>query len=694
MLTILPEPLLREYRARRMARIAFWVVAYGAGLWIAGRFNRSVPALLWFIFWIGFIPSVGYYFARLVGFIRERKLWRLRRRLIVTYLFIAVVPILLILILVGVGAFIINGQFAAFLVALRLSDEFDQLRQLNRVVAHEVHQDSSSSPQLLLDRLQRFYLAELSEHAASYPGLEVAIRAGNLERAFRLDGNPLVKRATVPAWLQEEEFAGIVMDGDELELRAVDRGQTPVGAITVTLSMPFTPELLDLVGAGIGPVGVIIPQERKLAPPSRVPEPSFQLRTSRGEYVQTATVRSKSIELPQPAGWFDFTVLGGSSLEPVVWGGEKEEQLATPVVVYTSSRILTLNRQLFATLGEFSAVYVTAFLAVAMLFLIIELFALIIGVQLTRSMTTTVDKLYGATERVKAGDLSHRISLPARDQLSALGEAFDGMTASVQRLLRESKEKSRLESEIAIAREVQAQLFPRSAPVVPGLVLYGICKPASAVSGDYYDFLKLAGSRVGLALGDVSGKGISAALLMAAIRSALHAQFYDGLARQGLSDAVPISTAEVVARLNRQVFESSPIEKYATFFFALYDDGTRKLTYTNAGHWPPVLLRRGGVEHLKTGGTAVGLFSPLTYEQAEIQLWPGDLLLAFTDGITEPENSYGEEFGEGRLLEVARRALSSPPEVLVEEICRSVTEWTGSPELQDDMTVLVAKVAG
>jgi sigma-B regulation protein RsbU (phosphoserine phosphatase) len=140
-----------------------------------------------------------------------------------------------------------------------------------------------------------------------------------------------------------------------------------------------------------------------------------------------------------------------------------------------------------------------------------------------------------------------------------------------------------------------------------------------------------------------------------------------------------------------QIYESTPREKYVTFFFAYYDAATRKLTYTNAGHLPPVLFRHGRIERLKVGGTVVGLFSPLTYEQADIQLEPGDLLLAFTDGITEPENTYGEEFGEARVLEVARRALNSPPDVLAEEIYRSVSDWTGSPELQDDMTLLVAK---
>ncbi len=317
--------------------------------------------------------------------------------------------------------------------------------------------------------------------------------------------------------------------------------------------------------------------------------------------------------------------------------------------------------------------------------------ALLIGIRMTRSMTRTVDTLYDATERVKAGDFSYRTHFPPHDQLTALGEAFDSMTASVERLMQESQERLRLQSELDIAREVQRQLFPQSVPRVPGLDLYGVCKAARSVSGDYYDFLKLDEHRVGLVLGDVSGKGISAALLMAAIQSALRAQFYDGLAAARNSTLTQFSTARVVDRLNRQIYANTPLEKYVTFFFAVYDARTRNLSYTNAGHLPPLLFRDGKIERLRTGGTVVGLFPSATYEVGEIRLEPNDLLLAYTDGITEPENTYGEEFGESRLLEVMRGMLNASPEVLVTEIYRSVNEWTGSPELQDDMTMLLAR---
>jgi len=197
---------------------------------------------------------------------------------------------------------------------------------------------------------------------------------------------------------------------------------------------------------------------------------------------------------------------------------------------------------------------------------------------------------------------------------------------------------------------------------------------------------------VGIVLGDVSGKGISAALLMAAIQSALRAQFYDSFVSRGIGEARPVSTAEVIARLNLQLYENSPVEKYVTMLFSVFDARTRRLSYTNAGHLPPVLFRGGKIERLRAGGTVVGLFPDAEYEQAELELKPGDTLLAFTDGLTEPRNAFDEEFGEERLLKAVQKARGVPPEALVEEICRSVSDWTGSPELQDDMTLLLAWV--
>ena len=684
------ELLLHEYRMHRLARFTAWVLAYGSVLWVADLLTRAggVLGLFWFVFWVCALVSGVYYLVRLLRFIRSRVLWRLRRRLIVAYILIGVVPISLILLLVLLGAFIVNGQFAAFLVVLKLHDHFDEIEQVNRVVLNEARYGGEKSPPAMLAGIQKFYLTEVISYTKSYPGLVITLHLGNETRSFLLDGKPADNPAGVPSWVKGNEYANIVLDHGQLALRSVERTATPAGNLTLVLSQPFTPELLDLVGEGIGPLGVVVtrPVEPGVAENARI-----SMKTPQGFYVPNVSMNSKSVKLPDPMNLFDFRVFGASSLDPVIWGGDQEEKSAAPAFVYVSSRIGALNRPLLAQLGEFLKVYVDLFKAVAIIFLLIEGAALIIGIRMTRSMTRTVDTLYDATERVKAGDFSYRTHFPPRDQLTALGEAFDSMTASVERLMQESQERMRLQSELDIAREVQRRLFPQSAPKVPGLDLFGVCKAARSVSGDYYDFLKMDEFRVGLVLGDVSGKGISAALLMAAIQSALRAQFYDGLAGGQNSTLTQISTAQVVDRLNRQIYANTPLEKYVTFFFAIYDARTRKLSYTNAGHLPPILFRNGRIDHLRTGGTVVGLFPAMKYEVGEIQLEANDLLLAYTDGITEPENTFGEEFGESRLLEVAKRRLNASPEVLAETIYKSVDEWTGSPELQDDMTLLLAR---
>ncbi|HEV2348672.1 MAG TPA: SpoIIE family protein phosphatase [Terriglobia bacterium] len=686
-----------------MARFAVWVAAYGAALWVVGRTTGTVPGGLWLLFWITFVPTAFYYLYRMVKLFKQKLLWRLRRRLAVTYVFIAVVPIFLILFLVALGTWLVNSQFASYLVASKLRDRAAVLRHLDRVIVHEADHLRLKTPEAMLDELQNFFTSDFREHAANYPGLTLTLRLGSLVRTSSLDPNLQPQPVTIPAWIKDEDFSAIVVDEGKLALRAVDRQQTNKGELIVVLSQPFTPDLLDQVGEGIGPITLLTPHQLNPAAGSQPAQsgpraqgsgsksPNLIFDTDHGRVTEETSIQSKSIAVPAPANRFDYIVYNWATLDPILWGGDAQAERPEAGVFLVTSRYITLDRQLLSTLGQYSGLYWSAFAVVGIVFLIIELVAMVIGFQLTRSMTTTVDKLHEGTKRVQVGDFSYRIGLPARDQLSALGEAFDGMTSSVERLLRESLEKTRLEGELEIAREVQSQLFPQVVPEVPGLQLYGVCKPARMVSGDYYDFLRLGDDRVGLVVGDISGKGISAALLMASIQSALHAQFYDEHEPGILSEKALMSSAGVVGRLNRQLYASTPTEKYATFFYAIYDGATRQLTFTNAGHPPPFYFHRGKIERLETGGTVVGLFGPATYEQAVIQLEPGDMLMAFTDGMTEPENSFGEEFGEDRLLEAAQRASACPPEEMVKEIYRTINDWTGSPELQDDMTLVVAR---
>ncbi|MDE3179743.1 MAG: SpoIIE family protein phosphatase, partial [Acidobacteriota bacterium] len=684
--------LRREYRTHRWARFTFWV-AVSAVITRILEYSFGWPLeSLWVLLLLALIVAGVYYFFRLVRIARRRLLWRLTSRLIVTYIFIAFVPVILILLITGLGAIILNGQFAAYLVHARLQNHFDELKQLNRVVAHEAVHIDTRDPGKLFDDLESFYQDDMKEYSSSYPGLGITLRAQGKARAFFLSGSPMTHPVSEPRWLKGEEWAGFVMNEGKVSLRAVDEEETKAGRLAIILSMPVSPELLNIVGEGIGPVAVF--------PLKFTPEKDSSIDGKKAEVDGISTessVRSDGVALPKSRVFFDFSVHGASALNPVLWDAPKFQEQNNPVLVAVNSRIFTLNEELLGTLGKFSSAPVVVFLVLGAIFLQIELFALVTGVLLTRSITSTVNRLQAATERVKAGDFSHRIDLPAHDQVSALGAAFDTMTASVERLMAESREKLRLESELNIAREVQKQLFPQTAPALPGARMFGECRPARGVSGDYYDFLKLGPGSVGLVLGDVSGKGIYAALLMAGIQSAVRTQLYDGTIHEGGAGTnyrLPLSSAALLGRLNRQVFENTPDSKYATFFYAIYDAARCTLEYANAGHPPPFLFHRKGVSRLDAGGTVLGIFPRVDYQQDVVQLEPGDVVIAYTDGLVEPENSYGEEFGEARLIKLIREAIDSPPEVLAESIYSGVMDWTGGGELQDDMTLLYLKATG
>jgi len=258
-----------------------------------------------------------------------------------------------------------------------------------------------------------------------------------------------------------------------------------------------------------------------------------------------------------------------------------------------------------------------------------------------------------------------------------------------------AREKERLQSEIEIAREVQNQLYPKAVPSARTLRLTAICQPARMVSGDYYDYLRLDDNRLVLSMGDVAGKGISAALLMATLQSSVRAQLRSTVEMAAPSAAPShprhFSTAQLVSELNHHLYTFTAPEKYATFWLGIYEDSTGVLTYTNAGHLPPVLFRNGTPTALDVNGTIVGAFPFSLYEESRIQLLPGDLLVCYTDGITEPENEYGEMFGDERLIELIGKNAERDEDTIASMIMDAVKQWTNSPELFDDMTLMLAR---
>jgi sigma-B regulation protein RsbU (phosphoserine phosphatase) len=257
------------------------------------------------------------------------------------------------------------------------------------------------------------------------------------------------------------------------------------------------------------------------------------------------------------------------------------------------------------------------------------------------------------------------------------------LTAEIAAQIAEREKRQR---ELEIAREVQQRLFPQEYPPVPGLEYTGACRPALEVGGDYYDFLSLSPTELGIAVGDISGKGIPAALLMATLRAFLRAQ----------TIGEEKNLAEMMCNLNALVYESSATNRYATFFFARYNSATNALAYVNAGHNPPMVFRACGrqppeVIRLDTGGPVIGLLPTCTYEQGNITLKKGDVLIAFTDGISEAMNANDQEWGDERLIEAVVSGRMLAPSALISSILAAADAFVGDAPQHDDMTLVVAR---
>jgi sigma-B regulation protein RsbU (phosphoserine phosphatase) len=244
--------------------------------------------------------------------------------------------------------------------------------------------------------------------------------------------------------------------------------------------------------------------------------------------------------------------------------------------------------------------------------------------------------------------------------------------------------REKMNRELEIAREVQERLFPQRHPAVAGIDYCGKCRTALGVGGDYYDFLALPAGRLGVALGDVSGKGISAALLMASLEASLRAE----AARAGGD------VGQMIGRVNQLIYDASAEDRYATLFYAEYDPAQHLLTYVNAGHNAPILLREGCAcaERLdEGGGPVVGLIPECPYRQAAISLNPGDMLVIYSDGISEAMSPELEEWGEERLISAARESTGSCSAEVVAQIMEAAAAHAAGAPQSDDMTLVVVR---
>src|SRR5579864_7747130 len=675
--------------------------------------------------WVSFLSFlvIVLFLILAIRWIKAKALWRLRNRLIVTFVFIGVIPVVMLVVLAILSFYLFAGQFATFVVTTALDSELNSLDAANSAIAHEV-----------AAKLQ----AGANPETTALEGLRRSDRAWTHRRLHAWHDGQIVLNSTpagvasspptLPSYLKGS-FREVVRDHDKLFLRAAETVPVRGGSLTVISSEPFDQHLLQDLAANLGQVtlytGITLRTvnsphapaatqndstlgESSSASPSRPESGQVQVGDKTGTYVLDT---SKPVPayvagtVPSPARALDPQVSFGTSISVVNW--ESGDRL-NPVLISVQTRVSKLYQRLFNSLGDIAPAIEWFLLVVALVFALIEIVAIFIGTRLTRTVTGAVAQLYDGTMHVNRGDFAHRIPVKSNDQVATLATSFNSMTASLQKLIEEQKQKQRLESELAIAKEVQAQLFPQENLELASLEVHGFFRPARTVSGDYYDFLTLDSDRLVLALGDISGKGISAALLMATIHSAVRAYSLqdipvlrepaavgaalgsDVMLASGFR-SLDVSPGALLSLLNHPLYESTPPEKYATLFLGIYNGTERKLTYSNGGHLPPLIMSEdGSIRRLECGGTVVGLFDQRSYEEDSVELRCGEIFLAYTDGVTEPENDFGE-FGEQRLIDLLRENRDLPLPRITEIVTAAVDDWIGASEQPDDVTLVLAR---
>ena len=657
--------------------------------------------------------------------VRRRLLWSLRNKLVLTYLLIGLAPVVLFVTLVLVSGYIAAGQFAIHLADTRLQSELDQLTGLNsldsRLIAEQMSEIAGTQKRLA------FKGASMPLDASMQPRLSPFVDgvAQALDDARAHGKTPL----GLPPWasrLQDGRFRGMVLDGGELYLVAIRQRDLPDGRrFSLISSVEVDRELTRLLGQGLGRVKLIgvatgdttadtepVSAPGRLAIASKSKAPAARAKPLNPVQIQQSSITGGAE--PDPVNVLDLRVQFLSTLPMVDWDTGAKDNAPIEVI----SRPSRLYNALFgASLGgNVTRALRTGLIVLCFLFAIIEALALWMAIRLSKTVTASVTDLYDATQRIDKGDFGHRIKVERDDQMADLNRSFNVMTGSLQRLLKEQKEKERLQNEISIAQEVQANLFPQTITNLPTLELHGVCRPARAVSGDYYDFLLFNEAEdqlgeptgVGIALGDISGKGISAALLMATLHSAVRAYRLasEELLLDGKTSASELemrrlrtngrtelfeSPGRILALLNRHLYRSTQPEKYATLFLAHYDAQSARLTYSNAGQLPPLVLRAdGAIRRLDCGGTVVGLIDGMEYQQETIVMGSGDIMVAYSDGVTEPENDFGD-FGEDRMMEVVRRYRHEPLHVISSQVMQALDAWIGAEEQPDDITLVLAR---
>jgi phosphoserine phosphatase RsbU/P len=639
------------------------------------RFLGDVPDAVFVVNSIATLAlaiAVGVFAWRLFVQIKRRLLWRVRRKLILSYIFIGVIPSLLILVFFLFAGSLVFMNVSAYL----FKDGYETIVENARLSAQAAATEIARNPATAKETIERVHRIR----KPSYPAISLAYIEpdGDRQSIGPWQGLPVPDAA--PAWLRDDVFAGSIgvpikesPGEEELIVRAVvkvgARGAGGVVVVDIPLDEEATHKLHEASGVRL--------------------ENVFDSRVKGSSTAPTATHSGRSSR----SMLFEKSL---SQIDVYDWatGIERSDAVALTYRVRELYNELSNAQALLVGTGgmRLSDALLWVLVLIGVMFLIIEAAALIMGLALARSITSSVHELFMGTERVRQGDFAHRINIESKDQLGELAESFNQMTGSIENLLLTAAEKKRMEEELRIARQIQMSLLPRGPLDFPGISMTALCVPAREVGGDYYDFFHVGDRQLGVLIADVSGKGTSAALYMAELKGLM----------LSLSQ-IYTSPRQLLMEVNRIISENLDTRSFITMTYGVIDLGRGVMTYARAGHTPLVYLRgdksESAAQVLAPSGIVVGLRIPGAtekfadlLEEGRIDLHKGDVLAFYTDGITEAMDSESDLFGDARLSRLIGEHGHLDTADLRERILREIEAFVGGADQHDDMTMVLIKI--
>jgi sigma-B regulation protein RsbU (phosphoserine phosphatase) len=619
---------------------------------------------------VGLAIAVAVFIWRLFVQVKRRLLWRVRRKLILSYIFIGVIPALLILVFFLFAGSLVFMNVSAYL----FKDGYDTIVEDTRLSAQAAATEIARNPVAAAETIQRVHRIRVSK----YPAISVAYLAPDGRTETLGPWKPLPRPQSVPRWIKED-----------------------IASMSLGLPVRDAPGEEDLVvrtvvkvgpGGTGGAVVVDIPLDDQVT--YRLHDTTgVQLENVSNPRAEGAAARTSTAQpiAPSRSVFFERS-LAQVDIRNWETGAVHQDTLALSYRLRELYNHLSTAQSMRVQGMRLSDALMFMLVAIGVLFLIIEAAALIMGLALARSITSSVHELFMGTERVRQGDFAHRINIESRDQLGELADSFNQMTGSIENLLLTAAEKKRLEEELRIARQIQMSLLPRGPLDFPGISMTALCVPAREVGGDYYDFFHVGDRQLGILIADVSGKGTSAALYMAELKGLMLSlsQIYK-------------SPRQLLMEVNRIISENLDTRSFITMTYGVLDLNVGTMTFARAGHTPMVFLggdgAKGDAQSLAPSGIVVGLripgatekFSDLLEEQ-EVKLHKGDVLVLYTDGITEAMNAGQDLFGDDRLGRLITEHGHLDTGDLRERILREIESFVGGADQHDDMTMILIKI--